>query len=129
MNERLGSALESPHSSSWHRLNVRSGSCPVQADSPQTDSFWPVRKAQTLAVCATPGAVISLLCQGVSAHLGSASRCDTELSSSSAVMALWHGVTSTNGGCTAAPSFSYSAQTLIVPYFVRYIFIYIYIYI
>lgn len=42
-------------------------------------------------------------------------------------MTLLDGETSTNGGCTAAPSFSYSAQTLIMPYFFereRYIFIF-----
>lgn len=33
------------------------------------------------------------------------------------------GVTSTNGGWTAAPSFSFSDQALILPYFVRYIYI------
>lgn len=67
-------------------------------------------------------------CQYISAQPARrTSRCDTELSSSTAVMTLSDGVTSTNGGCTAAPSFSYSAQTLIVPYFLREIYIYFYI--
>lgn len=48
---------------------------------------------------------------------------------STAAMTLFHGVMSTNRSCTAAPSFSCSDQTLIVPYFVRYIYIYICVFI
>lgn len=97
------------------------GTVPVPADSPQTDKFWPIRKTQNLTVCATPGALIVRPCQRMSVNLDSAGAVPRgailRSAHAVAVMTLLDGVMSTNGCCTATPSFSYSAQTLTVPYF------------
>lgn len=122
MNECLGSSVESLCSSCWHRLNVRSGNCP--------GTSWLTANWQLLAyqkntksdsLCYTSHTDHPPMPMDVSTSWFSwraiPGGAILRSAYAVAVKTLLDGVTSTNGCCTAAPSFSYSAQTLIVPSF------------
>ena len=128
MNERLGSAVESSCPSCWHRLYVKSGNCPGYSwltTNCQLLAYQENTKYDSLCYTSHTDHLSMPMLVSKSWFSQRAIPRGVILRSARAValVTLLDGVMSTNGCSTAAPSVSYSAQPLIVPYLEIYIFL------